>query len=147
MGANIARRLRRAGYRLLNEPRAIAWTEAPDSFRAFFRQRFRWTFGTLQCLWKQRGALFTCGWFGWLALPTLWLFQVLFQILSPLVDLGIVVAFAAAGLALTGGSGENGSSSAIPFCKSADSNRPSRAATGAMQLTCDEVPLRRTLIK
>jgi cellulose synthase/poly-beta-1,6-N-acetylglucosamine synthase-like glycosyltransferase len=82
-------RLRRAGGRLVTENTAIAYTEAPDTFPGFFGQRFRWAFGTLQCLWKHRGALGRHGWFGRLALPALWLFQVLFQALAPLVDLQI----------------------------------------------------------
>ena len=83
-------RLRRLGYRLENEPMAFAYTEAPETFRAFFRQRFRWAYGTLQCLWKHRGALFHYGFFGWVALPTLWLFQIVFQAIAPLVDLQLI---------------------------------------------------------
>jgi hypothetical protein len=41
-------------------------------------------------LWKHRGALFRYGWFGWVGLPTLWLFQILFQIIAPLVDLQVL---------------------------------------------------------
>ena len=83
-------RLRRAGWRITSDSAALAYTEAPDNMRNFFKQRFRWAYGTLQCLYKQRKAVFHCGWFGWLALPTLWLFQVLFQVLAPLVDLNIL---------------------------------------------------------
>jgi poly-beta-1,6 N-acetyl-D-glucosamine synthase len=83
-------RLRIAGYRIETEPAAIAYTEAPDTFKSFFRQRFRWTFGTLQCLWKHRSATFKYGWFGLFSLPTLWLFQIFFQIIAPLVDLQIL---------------------------------------------------------
>jgi cellulose synthase/poly-beta-1,6-N-acetylglucosamine synthase-like glycosyltransferase/peptidoglycan/xylan/chitin deacetylase (PgdA/CDA1 family)/spore germination protein YaaH len=83
-------RLRRAGYRQENEAYALAFTEAPDTFRGFFRQRFRWAYGTLQCLVKHRRALFHYGWFGWLALPTMWLFQVVFQGLAPLIDLQVL---------------------------------------------------------
>ena len=85
-------RLRRAGWRLVNENGARAYTEAPDTLRALMRQRFRWTFGTLQCLWKHRAAVGRYGWFGRLALPTLWLFQIAAQVLAPFVDLELVVA-------------------------------------------------------
>jgi hypothetical protein len=54
-----------------------------------FKQRFRWAFGTLQCLWKHRGAIGRYGWFGRLALPSMWLFQILFQVVSPLIDLQV----------------------------------------------------------
>lgn len=83
-------RLRIAGWKLDTDSDAHAYTEAPDTYRSFFRQRFRWAFGTLQCLFKHKSALFRFGWFGRLALPTLWLFQVVFQALAPLMDLQIL---------------------------------------------------------
>jgi peptidoglycan-N-acetylglucosamine deacetylase len=83
-------RVRRIGWKIATDSDAIGYTEAPDSFRALFKQRFRWAFGTLQSLWKHRRALGRYGWFGRVMLPTLWLFQVVFQVLSPLVDLQIV---------------------------------------------------------
>ena len=43
-----------AGYRVLSMSTAIAWTEAPATFRGLAKQRFRWAYGTLQCLWKYR---------------------------------------------------------------------------------------------
>jgi peptidoglycan-N-acetylglucosamine deacetylase len=82
-------RIRRIGYRIENDPDAIGYTEVPDSFGALFGQRFRWAFGTLQCLWKHRRAVGRYGWFGRVALPSLWLFSVVFQALSPLMDLEI----------------------------------------------------------
>lgn len=86
-------RLRRAGWKLITENAALAYTEAPDSLKAFFKQRFRWSYGTLQCLWKHRAALGHEGWFGCLALPSLWLFQFGFQLLAPLVDLQLLSSF------------------------------------------------------
>ncbi len=82
-------RLRRAGWRIENDSQALGFTETPDSLTTLFRQRFRWSFGTLQCLWKHRDAVGRYGWFGRLALPTLWLFQIAFQVLSPIIDLEI----------------------------------------------------------
>ncbi len=83
-------RIRRIGWRIETESNAMGYTEAPDSIRALFKQRFRWAFGTLQALWKHRRALGRYGWFGRVMLPTLWLFQVAFQVLSPLVDVQIL---------------------------------------------------------
>jgi peptidoglycan-N-acetylglucosamine deacetylase len=83
-------RIRRNGWRIETDSDAVGYTEAPDSFRALFRQRFRWAFGTLQSLWKHRGALGRYTWFGSVMLPSLWLFQVLFQALSPLIDVQII---------------------------------------------------------
>ena len=85
-------RLRIAGWRAVNEIDALAYTEAPASLSALMKQRFRWTYGTLQCLWKHRRATFRYGWFGGLALPTLWLFQIAAQVLAPFVDLQLLVA-------------------------------------------------------
>jgi len=83
-------RIRRIGWRVETETEAIGFTEAPDSFKALYKHRFRWAFGTLQCLWKHRRALGRYGWFGRLMLPSLWLFQIAYQALSPLVDLQIL---------------------------------------------------------
>ncbi|MFN8587875.1 MAG: glycosyltransferase [Candidatus Eisenbacteria bacterium] len=87
-------RIRRAGWRIENETAALGFTEAPDSLATLYRQRFRWSFGTLQCLWKHRDALGRHGWFGRFALPSLWLFQILFPILSPIIDLQVLVTLA-----------------------------------------------------
>jgi cellulose synthase/poly-beta-1,6-N-acetylglucosamine synthase-like glycosyltransferase len=85
-------RIRRIGWRIDNEAAAIGYTEVPDTFRTLYKQRFRWAFGTLQSLWKHRRAIGRYGWFGRLMLPSLWLFQIAFQAISPLVDLQIVWA-------------------------------------------------------
>jgi cellulose synthase/poly-beta-1,6-N-acetylglucosamine synthase-like glycosyltransferase len=90
-------RLRRAGWRIENDSTALGWTEAPDSLGTLYRQRFRWAFGTLQCLWKHRSAVGRHGWFGCVALPSLWLFQIAFQALSPLVDLQVAWTLVRAG--------------------------------------------------
>ena len=83
-------RIRRNGWRIETDSDAVGYTEAPDTFRALFRQRFRWAFGTLQSLWKHRRRAGRYGWFGRVMLPSLWLFQVVFQALSPLIDLQII---------------------------------------------------------
>jgi cellulose synthase/poly-beta-1,6-N-acetylglucosamine synthase-like glycosyltransferase len=84
-------RLREKNWLIKTENEAIAYTEVPDTFRSFFKQRFRWSFGTLQCLWKHKKSVFKYGWFGWLALPSLWLFQIAFQVIAPLVDVQIFI--------------------------------------------------------
>jgi cellulose synthase/poly-beta-1,6-N-acetylglucosamine synthase-like glycosyltransferase/peptidoglycan/xylan/chitin deacetylase (PgdA/CDA1 family)/spore germination protein YaaH len=88
-------RLRRAGWRITADPQPVGWTEAPETFGPFLRQRFRWAFGSLQVLWKHIGALGRYGWFGRLVLPTQWLFGVVFQILGPIVDLRLLYALLA----------------------------------------------------
>ena len=95
-------RLRRAGWRIAADAEAVGWTEAPERFRPFLRQRFRWAFGSLQVLWKHRGALLRYGWFGRLVLPSQWLFGIVFQILGPLVDLRLLYAVLAVLLSRVG---------------------------------------------
>jgi hypothetical protein len=81
-----------AGWRVEFDPSARAYTEAPDTLRGLLKQRFRWSFGTLQCLWKHRAALFDRRWptLGFIALPQIWLFQIALALVSPLVDLGVI---------------------------------------------------------
>lgn len=83
-------RLRQANWVIETEAAAEGWTEAPERLRDLFKQRFRWTHGTLQCMWKHRRAAFRHGSFGWVAVPTLWLFEVVFQALAPLIDLQLL---------------------------------------------------------
>lgn len=81
-----------AGWRVAFDPDARAWTEAPDTVRGLLKQRFRWSFGTLQCLWKHNGALFSRRnpVLGFVALPQIWLFQIVLACAAPLVDLAVV---------------------------------------------------------
>lgn len=82
-------RVRELGYKIGYEETAIAWTEAPDTLKGLAKQRFRWSFGTLQCMWKHRGALFNprYGSLGFIAMPNVWVFQILFPLISPVMDL------------------------------------------------------------
>jgi cellulose synthase/poly-beta-1,6-N-acetylglucosamine synthase-like glycosyltransferase len=86
--------IQRAGWRVTYDPRAVAWTEAPETFRALAKQRYRWAFGTLQCLWKHRRILVTGRPKGLahVGLPQAWLFQIAFAAISPLIDLALVLS-------------------------------------------------------
>ena len=81
--------VQRAGFKVLFDSEAVAWTEAPSTFGGLARQRFRWSFGTLQCLWKHRRAMLNrrSGALGMVAFPQVAIFQVLLSLLSPFVDL------------------------------------------------------------
>jgi cellulose synthase/poly-beta-1,6-N-acetylglucosamine synthase-like glycosyltransferase/peptidoglycan/xylan/chitin deacetylase (PgdA/CDA1 family) len=81
--------LGRAGWRVVYVEDARAWTEAPASLRALWRQRFRWSYGTLQAVWKHRAALWRSGEerIGRRGLPYLVLFQIALPLLAPLIDL------------------------------------------------------------
>jgi cellulose synthase/poly-beta-1,6-N-acetylglucosamine synthase-like glycosyltransferase len=80
----------RAGWRVVYEPAAVAWTEAPASLRQLWRQRYRWCYGTMQAMWKHRRALAQWGPAGRLGrrgLGYLLLFQVLLPLCAPMVDI------------------------------------------------------------
>jgi cellulose synthase/poly-beta-1,6-N-acetylglucosamine synthase-like glycosyltransferase/peptidoglycan/xylan/chitin deacetylase (PgdA/CDA1 family)/spore germination protein YaaH len=89
------------GYKVRFDSTAIAWTEAPNSFAGLARQRFRWAYGTLQCLWKYRSFTFNprYGALGMIALPQVWLFQILLTALAPLADLLLVWQLIGQGIA------------------------------------------------
>ncbi|KUO20071.1 bifunctional polysaccharide deacetylase/glycosyltransferase family 2 protein [Streptomyces dysideae] len=80
----------RAGWRVVYEESAVAWTEVPGSLRQLWRQRYRWCYGTIQAMWKHRGAVFEvgpAGRFGRRGLSYLALFQVALPLMAPIVDL------------------------------------------------------------
>lgn len=79
----------RAGWRVVYEERAIAWTEAPSTLRQLWRQRYRWCYGTLQAMWKHRRALVQRGAAGKLGrrgLAYLGLLQLALPLAAPAVD-------------------------------------------------------------
>jgi cellulose synthase/poly-beta-1,6-N-acetylglucosamine synthase-like glycosyltransferase len=83
----------RAGWRVVYAPTAVAWTEAPATLGQLWQQRYRWCYGTMQAMWKHRGALLERGAAGKLGrrgLPYLLAFQVLLPMLAPLVDVTAV---------------------------------------------------------
>jgi cellulose synthase/poly-beta-1,6-N-acetylglucosamine synthase-like glycosyltransferase len=79
------------GRRVLYADDARAWTEAPSSLGDLWRQRYRWSYGTMQAVWKHKRALLTRNArerrIGHLALPYMILFQILLPIAAPLIDL------------------------------------------------------------
>jgi cellulose synthase/poly-beta-1,6-N-acetylglucosamine synthase-like glycosyltransferase len=86
--------LHKCGYRIHYAPKAIAWTEAPETVRAFAKQRFRWAFGTLQCLWKYRELLFHPRFkaLGWFSLPSAWFFNIFLVAIGSLIDLLLLLS-------------------------------------------------------
>jgi len=92
--------IQRLGWRIGYDVDAVAWTEAPESFRSLARQRFRWAFGTLQCLWKHRAILRTRRPAGlaFVGLPQAWVFQIGFALVSPLIDLALLVSIVSTGV-------------------------------------------------
>ena len=87
--ADLTIAIRRLGWRVCYDEEAIAWTEAPEKANQLIRQRFRWTFGTLQSFWKHSDTLFRpkYGALGWIALPNIFVFQLALPLISPVIDL------------------------------------------------------------
>ncbi len=81
--------LLKAGYRVKNSISAIAYTEVPETIKMFLRQRFRWSFGIMQSVWKHKEALFRPNYknFGMIALPHAFLFQFIMPVVAPFADL------------------------------------------------------------
>ncbi|MYR44310.1 bifunctional polysaccharide deacetylase/glycosyltransferase family 2 protein [Streptomyces sp. SID5910] len=81
--------LHRAGWRVVYQEHARAWTEAPGSLKQLWSQRYRWSYGTMQALWKHRGSLTDrgpSGRFGRVGMPLVVLFQVVTPVFAPLID-------------------------------------------------------------
>lgn len=88
--------IQRAGWRIACDVDAIAWTEAPESVGALFKQRYRWAYGTLQCLWKHRAVVGRGRPLGLalVGLPQAILFQLLFTLAAPLIDVALAGSIA-----------------------------------------------------
>ncbi|MGW4596540.1 bifunctional polysaccharide deacetylase/glycosyltransferase family 2 protein [Streptomyces sp. NPDC004457] len=81
--------MHRAGWRVVYQEHARAWTEAPGSLRQLWSQRYRWSYGTMQALWKHRGCLTDrgpSGRFGRVGMPLVVIFQVVTPLFAPLID-------------------------------------------------------------
>ena len=81
----------RTGRRVVYAEDARAWTEAPASLSTLWRQRYRWSYGTMQAVWKHKRALLTRDprqrRIGRRALPYMFFFQILLPMGAPLIDL------------------------------------------------------------
>jgi len=89
--ADLTMALLQAGYLVNYEDRALAYTEAPTTANGLMRQRFRWSFGIMQAVWKHIEAVKQKGALGWVAIPNMVIFQILLPLVSPFIDLMFVV--------------------------------------------------------
>jgi cellulose synthase/poly-beta-1,6-N-acetylglucosamine synthase-like glycosyltransferase/spore germination protein YaaH/peptidoglycan/xylan/chitin deacetylase (PgdA/CDA1 family) len=89
--ADLTMALLQAGYKVNYEDRALAYTEAPSTANGLMRQRFRWSFGIMQAVWKHKAAIKQKGALGWVALPNVAIFQILLPLVSPFIDIMFVV--------------------------------------------------------
>ncbi len=89
--ADLTMNLLEQGYKVIYEDRALAFTEAPSTARGLMRQRFRWSFGTLQSVYKHQRAFLNNKAMGFFALPNILIFQILLPLVSPFIDLMFTV--------------------------------------------------------
>ncbi|WP_370830223.1 bifunctional polysaccharide deacetylase/glycosyltransferase family 2 protein [Kocuria sediminis] len=94
--ADLTMTLQQHGWAIVQENRAVAWTEAPMTVRGLAKQRLRWTYGNLQALWKHAGMLLRPkhGFLGMVALP-----YTALATLVPLIFLPLTVLMAVLNLA------------------------------------------------
>ncbi|MFF2201763.1 glycosyltransferase [Streptomyces sp. NPDC058145] len=86
---DITMAMHRDGWRVVYAEKARAWTEAPESVQQLWSQRYRWSYGTMQAIWKHRRAVLergSSGRFGRVGLPLVSLFMVVAPLLAPLID-------------------------------------------------------------
>lgn len=85
-------RLLKTGYVVRYSEEAFAYTEAPEKIKMFIKQRFRWTYGISQSLWKHKNALFnrSFGNLGKIGLPNILIFQIIMPLISPIADLFMI---------------------------------------------------------
>ncbi|MET9908875.1 glycosyltransferase [Streptomyces sp. NPDC006476] len=86
---DITMAMHRGGWRVVYAEKARAWTEAPETVQQLWSQRYRWSYGTMQAIWKHRRALMErgpSGRFGRVGLPLVSLFMVVAPLLAPLID-------------------------------------------------------------
>ena len=88
--ADLTMNLLEQGFSVIYEDQALAFTEAPVNADGLMRQRFRWSFGILQAVFKHRGAITKRRAMGLFALPNIVIFQILLPLVSPLIDLMFV---------------------------------------------------------
>lgn len=74
-----------ANYRISFVPDPVCWTEVPSDLRSLARQRTRWHKGLVDVLWLNRDMLMRrrYGRIGCLALPYLWIFE----LLAPVIEI------------------------------------------------------------
>lgn len=62
--ANAGLELREAGYTVVQDIRAVALTQVPDTMKGIARQWTRWTFGMVQNIWKHKAIMVQPGKYG-----------------------------------------------------------------------------------
>jgi len=82
--------IHRAGWEVVYQETALAWTEALSTLKALWSRRYRWCYGTIQATWKHRRALREGAAPGRVGIPYLLLCQVVLPLAAPLVDVFVL---------------------------------------------------------
>lgn len=92
--ADLTFRLIRDGHLVIYDEYAIALTEAPETVSQFMKQRFRWMYGMMQVAFKHLSALRLkdSKSVGLVSVPNVLIFQILFPLLAPIIDLVALIA-------------------------------------------------------
>ncbi|MDR6342394.1 spore germination protein YaaH/cellulose synthase/poly-beta-1,6-N-acetylglucosamine synthase-like glycosyltransferase/peptidoglycan/xylan/chitin deacetylase (PgdA/CDA1 family) [Filimonas zeae] len=90
---DITIRILKSGYVVANEANAFAYTEAPETVKQFMKQRFRWSFGVMQTVWKNKDITFNFRYkaLGWVAFPDILLFKYVIPFFTPLADFFMLI--------------------------------------------------------
>ncbi len=88
--ADLTMNLLEQGLWVVYEDQALAFTEAPINANGLMRQRFRWSFGILQAIFKHKGAIRNRRAMGLFALPNILVFQIILPLFSPFIDLAFI---------------------------------------------------------
>ncbi len=89
--ADLTIAVNRAGYRVIYDECAVAYTEAPQSIRALMTQRLRWSLGMFQSAWKHKASIREGRSVGLASIPDMFVFGYLFPLLAPIADLFVVL--------------------------------------------------------
>ncbi len=98
--ADLTLKILTAGWHIVYEDRAIAWTEAPEQFLDLIKQRYRWTRGILQALGKRAAGLARPkqSLVVWVSLLVMFFEAILWPALNVIGNLVFVVAALSAGI-------------------------------------------------
>lgn len=91
--ADLTLRVMNAGHKIVYDERAISYVECPETVKQFTKQRFRWSYGILQSLWKNKTAIYQSDnkLLKYFAVPSM-LFSYLLHLTVPLIDIAFIVA-------------------------------------------------------
>ncbi|KIC18582.1 glycosyl transferase [Leisingera sp. ANG-DT] len=81
----------RAGYNIVFEPKAKAYTEVPEKVGQLLKQRLRWSFGMFQSAWKHKRAIIERRSVGLVSISDMFVFGYVFPLLAPIADLFVIL--------------------------------------------------------